>query len=135
MKDMYLLFKTTQHEVAIHTVKMFVADISTQIGGIKAKLHSKYHRDIGKAWATEWTYPKNELFDISVSPTRMTLFDPSKMYLMKELRYISQEEIDNNNDKIYIISGIVKHHMYGTMKVLDDICIEDVVDAETNDNE
>lgn len=117
-----------RHEVAAGTIKMFVSDMSVKITNIKAKLHSKYHRDIGKAWATEWTYPKNELFDISISPTRMTLFNPSNLYLVSEARYISQSEIDNSGDKIYIISAVVRHHMYGTMRVFEDVLINEVID-------
>lgn len=117
-----------RHEVAAGTIKMFVSDMSVKITNIKAKLHSKYHRDIGKAWATEWTYPKNELFDISISPTRMTLFNPSNLYLLNEARYISQDEIDNSGDKIYIISAVVRHHMYGTMRVFEDVLINEVID-------
>lgn len=90
-----------------------------KIENIVARLHSSHHIKIGAASAIKCVYPINELFDISVSSERVTLFDPSNIHMAESGTHITQEEIDNLGDILYVFSADTVHHNYGTMRAYD----------------
>lgn len=105
-----------QHKVAHCTIKMSKVNLIIRIEGIKVRLHSSHHKDIGQAWAAEWIYPKNELFDTSLCASRLTLFNPDNIYCLTTDEYIGQSHIDNEEDIVYTVNADIKHHQYGSMK-------------------
>lgn len=101
---------------------MSVVEGCVTIEGIKAKLHSCHRKNIGKAWAVEWIYPKNALFDISISSSRLTIYSPDKVMIAlgeDRIEHLDQEAIDLIGDNMYIVKASIACYRYGTMKATD----------------
>jgi predicted enzyme involved in methoxymalonyl-ACP biosynthesis len=105
---------------------MSMVNTRVRIQNITTRLHSKNHIKIGAAIALRCTYPPNELFDISTSAEKVTLFDLTNIYSCIGATYVAQEDIDRLGDIVYNISATVKHHEYGTMRLYDINIIEHI---------
>lgn len=94
----------------------------THVQGIKAKLHPDTRYVIGTKWASQWDYPTNDEFDISVSKSRLTLYFPQDLRIIDVMLPPEYEEFISVEDMVstvvnvtYIVEADVKMYEYGTV--------------------
>lgn len=111
-------------------------DRCVAIHGIIGNIHTDNpeYDESGRGWKRSyWIYPKNDLFNTTVSNRMWTWFSLKKMSIeiggLKPICAPTQEQIDALGNRDLVFSATVKHGMYGTIEVISaaivGVCDED----------
>jgi hypothetical protein len=98
--------------------------VVVRIEGVKARFHPSNWKKIDGINGCEMTYPKNDLFDITINPTKMTLFSSNSIHgsyghgFQQECWQILPSDFkffDEIGDVEYTLTVRVSHNRYATL--------------------